>query len=169
MGSKKWWQKAVFYQIYPRSFADSTNNGIGDLQGIIKRLGYLQELGIDAIWFSPFFASPQKDFGYDISDFKAINPEYGKMKDFEELLEKAHSLQIKIILDMVLNHTSDEHPWFLESRSSKINPKRDWYVWRKGREKNQSKPPNNWKAVIGGSAWEWDEYTQEYYLHQCPA
>ncbi|MFX1518279.1 MAG: alpha-amylase family glycosyl hydrolase, partial [Promethearchaeota archaeon] len=162
----EWWQKAVFYQIYPRSFADSSNNGIGDLRGIIDQLEYLQELGIDAIWFSPFFSSPQKDFGYDISDFREINPEYGTMEDFDELLEKAHSLEIKIILDMVLNHTSDEHPWFLESRSSRINPKRDWYVWRKGSGKNQSKPPNNWKAIIGGSAWEWDEYTQEYYLHQ---
>ena len=166
MEKKKWWQKAVFYQIYPRSFADSTNNGIGDLQGIIKRLNYLQELGIDTIWFSPFFSSPQKDYGYDITDYKAIDPEYGTMKDFEELLEKAHSQDIKIILDMVLNHTSDEHPWFLESRSSKQNPKRDWYIWRKGRGRNQTKPPNNWKAVIGGSAWKWDEQTEEFYLHQ---
>jgi len=166
MDKKKWWQKAVFYQIYPRSFADSTNNGIGDLQGIITRLNYLQELGIDTIWFSPFFSSPQKDYGYDISDYRAIDPNYGTMADFEELLEKAHSLEIKIILDMVLNHTSDEHLWFLESRSSRINPKRDWYIWRKGRGKNQTKPPNNWKAVIGGSAWEWDKHTQEFYLHQ---
>ena len=163
MDKKKWWQKAVFYQIYPRSFADSTNNGIGDLQGIINRLNYLQELGIDAIWFSPFFSSPQKDFGYDISDYRAIDPEYGTMTDFEELLEKAHSLEIKIILDMVLNHTSDKHPWFLESKSNKANPKREWYIWKKGKGK---KPPNNWRAVIGGSAWEWDERTQEYYLHQ---
>lgn len=166
MKSLKWWQKAVFYQIYPRSFADSTNNGIGDLQGIINRLEYLQELGIDAIWLSPFFSSPQKDFGYDVSDYRAIDPEYGSMKDFDELLGKAHSLEIKIILDMVLNHSSDEHPWFLESRSSRKNPKRDWYIWRKGRGRNQTKPPNNWKAIIGGSAWEWDEHTQEYYLHQ---
>ncbi|MFX0204567.1 MAG: alpha-amylase family glycosyl hydrolase [Candidatus Hodarchaeota archaeon] len=166
MGSTKWWQRAVFYQIYPRSFADSINNGIGDLQGIINRLEYLQELGIDAIWFSPFFSSPQKDFGYDISDYRAIDPEYGEMKDFEELLEKAHSLEIRIILDMVLNHTSNEHPWFLESRSSRKNPKRDWYIWREGRGINQTKPPNNWKAIIGGSAWEWDEHTQEFYLHQ---
>jgi glycosidase len=166
VGKKKWWQKAVFYQIYPRSFADSNNNGIGDLQGFIKRLEYLEELGIDAIWFSPFFSSPQKDYGYDISDFRAIDPEYGNMKDFEELLEKAHSLEIKIILDMVLNHTSEEHPWFLESRTSSTNPKRDWYVWRKGRRENHKHPPNNWKAIIGGSAWKWDEHTQEFYLHQ---
>ncbi|UCG02397.1 MAG: alpha-amylase [Candidatus Heimdallarchaeota archaeon] len=166
MEKKKWWQKAVFYQIYPRSFADSNNNGIGDLQGVIERLDYLQELGIDAIWFSPFFSSPQKDFGYDISDYRTIDPGYGTMKDFEELLEKAHSLDIKIILDMVLNHTSDEHPWFLESRSNTTNPKRDWYIWRKGRGKKQDKPPNNWRAVFGGNAWKWDKYTQEYFFHQ---
>ena len=130
MEKEKWWHKAVFYQIYPRSFADSTNNGIGDLQGIIKRLNYLQELGIDAIWFSPFFPSPQEDYGYDISDYKAINPEYGTMTDFDELLAEAHSLDIKIILDMVLNHTSDQHPWFLESRAEIANPKREWYIWK---------------------------------------
>ncbi|UCE12650.1 MAG: alpha-glucosidase [Candidatus Heimdallarchaeota archaeon] len=166
MEKKKWWQKAVFYQIYPRSFADSTNNGIGDLQGIIGKLDYLHDLGIDAIWFSPFFPSPQKDYGYDITDYGAIDPEYGTMSDFEELLEQAHSLEIKVILDMVLNHTSDQHPWFLESRSSSSNAKRDWYVWRKGRGKNGRKPPNNWKAIIGGSVWEGDKTTEEYYLHQ---
>lgn len=162
----KWWQKAVIYQIYPRSFSDSTNNGVGDLQGIIKRLSYLQELGIDAIWFSPFFPSPQEDYGYDISDYGTINPEYGTMADFEELLEKSHSLDIKIILDMVLNHTSDQHPWFLESRANKTNPKRDWYIWKEGRGKRGKKTPNNWKAIIGGSAWEWDNDTQQFYLHQ---
>ncbi|MFX1285650.1 MAG: alpha-glucosidase [Promethearchaeota archaeon] len=165
MKRKKWWQKAVFYQIYPRSFADSTNNGVGDLQGIINRLDYLQELGIDAIWFSPFFPSPQEDYGYDVSDYGAINPEYGTIADFDELLDKAHSLGIKIILDMVLNHTSDQHTWFLESRSSNDNPKRDWYIWKNGRNK-EKKPPNNWKAIIGGSAWEWDKKTQQFYLHQ---
>ncbi|UCG90702.1 MAG: alpha-glucosidase [Candidatus Heimdallarchaeota archaeon] len=165
MEKKKWWHKAVFYQIYPRSFADSTNNGIGDLQGIIKRLDYLQELGIDAIWFSPFFPSPQEDYGYDISDYGTINPEYGTMADFDELLEKTHSLGIKIILDMVFNHTSNKHRWFLESRSDRDNPKRNWYIWREGRKKGK-KTPNNWKAIIGGSAWEWDKKTQQFYLHQ---
>ncbi len=166
MKKEKWWYKAVFYQIYPRSFADSTNNGIGDLQGIINRLDYLQELGIDAIWFSPFFSSPQEDYGYDISDYRAINPEYGTMTEFDELLVEAHSLDIKIILDMVLNHTSDQHPWFLESRAKKINPKREWYIWKEGRGRKGKKSPNNWRAIIGGSAWEWDEHTYQFYLHQ---
>ncbi|MFX0016526.1 MAG: alpha-amylase family glycosyl hydrolase [Promethearchaeota archaeon] len=162
----KWWHKAVFYHIYPRSFADSTNNGIGDLQGIINKLEYLQKLGIDAIWLSPFFPSPQKDYGYDISDYRSINPEYGSMQDFEELLKNVHSLGIKIILDMVLNHTSDEHQWFLESRASRTNPKRDWYIWIEGKGKNGKKPPNNWRSIIGGSAWEWDDQTKQFYLHQ---
>ncbi|MHA1967370.1 MAG: alpha-amylase family glycosyl hydrolase [Candidatus Hodarchaeales archaeon] len=162
----EWWQKAVVYQIYPRSFSDSTNNGIGDLRGIINKLDYIRNLGIDAIWFNPFFPSPQADFGYDISDYEEINPEYGTMDDFDELLNTAHSLNMKIILDMVLNHTSDQHPWFLESRSSKNNSKREWYVWKDGKGKNKRKPPNNWKAVIGGSMWELDEQTDQYYLHQ---
>ncbi len=165
MKNKKWWQKAVFYQIYPRSFADSSNNGIGDLQGIIKQLDYLQELGIDAIWLSPIFPSPQEDYGYDVSDYGTINSEYGTMADFDELLEKTHSLGIKIILDMVLNHTSDQHPWFLEARTDRDNPKREWYIWKNGRNKRK-KPPNNWKSIIGGSAWEWDKKTQQFYLHQ---
>lgn len=163
---KQWWQTAVCYQIYPRSFSDSTNNGIGDLRGIINRLDYLKDLGIDAIWFSPFYPSPQEDFGYDISDFGSINPEYGTMKDFDELIKKSHDSGIKIIMDMILNHTSTLHPWFIESKASKDNPKSDWYVWQDGRGKNVRKPPNNWRAIIGGSAWEWSEEREQFYLHQ---
>jgi len=163
---KQWWQTAVCYQIYPRSFSDSTNNGIGDLRGIINRFDYLKDLGIDAIWFSPFYPSPQQDFGYDISDFGAINPEYGTMNDFDELLEKCHGYGIKVIMDMILNHTSAQHPWFIESKASKDNPKSDWYVWQDGRGKNGRKPPNNWHAMIGGSAWEWSEEREQFYLHQ---
>ena len=163
---KQWWQTAVCYQIYPRSFSDSTNNGIGDLRGIIDRLNYLKDLGIDAIWFSPFYPSPQQDFGYDISDFGAVNPEYGTMKDFDELLKKCHKLGFKVIMDMILNHTSAQHPWFIESKSSKDNPKSDWYVWQDGRGKDGRKPPNNWRAIIGGSAWEWCEEREQFYLHQ---
>ncbi|NHJ87674.1 MAG: alpha-amylase [Asgard group archaeon] len=162
----EWWQKAVFYQIYPRSFYDSTNNGIGDLRGIINKFDYLIELGIDAIWFSPFYPSPQDDFGYDITDFGSINPDYGTMKDFDELLKIAHENDVKIILDMVLNHTSNKHPWFLKSKLDKINDKHDWYVWLDGKGKEGIKAPNNWRALIGGSAWEWSEERQQFYLHQ---
>lgn len=162
----KWWQKAVFYQIYPRSFSDSTNNGIGDLRGIINKLDYLEELGVDGIWFSPFFPSPQEDCGYDITDYGTINPEYGTMKDFDELLKKSHKKGIKIILDIILNHTSAQHPWFLESKKDRTNEKKDWYVWRDGRGKDGKKPPNNWRALIGGSVWEWCEERNQFYLHQ---
>jgi alpha-glucosidase len=164
--SVNWWQKSVFYQIYPRSYCDSTNTGIGDLQGIIQKLPYIKSLGIDAIWISPFYPSPQEDFGYDITNFIEINPEYGTMNDFDELLQTGKDLELKLILDMVLNHTSHRHEWFIESKSDKENLKRDWYIWRKGRGPNGDKPPNNWKAIIGGSAWEWDEETREFYLHQ---
>ncbi len=162
----KWWQKAVFYQIYPRSFSDSTNTGVGDLRGIINKLDYLKELGIDGIWISPFFPSPQEDCGYDITDFGSVNPEYGTMKDFEELLKKSHKNDIKIILDIILNHTSAQHPWFLESKKDQTNEKKDWYVWRDGRGKSGKKPPNNWNSMIGGSAWEWCEERKQFYLHQ---
>ncbi|MFX1255765.1 MAG: alpha-amylase family glycosyl hydrolase [Promethearchaeota archaeon] len=158
-----WWKTAVFYQIYPRSYADSTGNGIGDLRGIINRFSHIEKLGIDAIWFSPFFNSPQKDFGYDISDYKSINPEYGSMADFDELLQLAHKKGIKIVLDMVLNHTSDQHTWFLESRKSKDNTYRDWYIWRDGKGR---KPPNNWNSAFGGSAWAYDEQTGQWYYHR---
>ncbi|MHA1444838.1 MAG: alpha-amylase family glycosyl hydrolase [Candidatus Hodarchaeales archaeon] len=161
-----WWKKSVFYQIYPRSYNSSTNTGIGDLQGIIQRLPYLKNLGIDALWVSPFYPSPQEDFGYDITNFIDINPEYGSMKDFDELLQSVKDLGLKLILDMVLNHTSHRHKWFVESKSDKNNSKREWYVWRKGCGSKGDKPPNNWKSIIGGSAWEWDEETKEFYLHQ---
>lgn len=164
-----WWKKAVFYQIYPRSFMDSDNDGIGDLQGILTKLDYLNNgtpdsLGIDAIWFSPFFKSPDYDYGYDISDYRAIDPRYGSLDDLQQLLEEAHKRNIKVILDLVVNHTSHLHPWFLESRSSRENPKRDWYIWKDGRN-NKNKPPNNWRNHFFGPAWTWDEMTEQYYLH----
>lgn len=162
MPDLKWWQKAVFYQIYPRSFADSNGDGIGDLPGIIDRLDYLKDLGVDAIWLSPHFPSPQFDCGYDISNYTDVAPEYGDLDTFQRLLEEAHSRDIRLILDLVLNHTSDLHPWFLESRSSLDNPKRDWYVWRDGKG---SDPPNNWYSAFGGSAWEYDPHTGQYYYH----
>ena len=164
--NSNWWEKSVFYQIYPRSYYDSSNTGIGDLQGIIQKLPYLKDLGIDALWLSPFYKSPQEDFGYDIADFYNINPEYGTMKDFDELILTIKDLELKIIMDMVLNHTSHKHKWFVESKSDLHSSKRDWYIWRKGCGFKGDKPPNNWKSIIGGSAWEWDKETKEFYLHQ---
>ena len=165
---KEWWKKAVFYQIYPRSFKDSSGNGIGDLQGIIEKLDYLNDgteksLGIDAIWFSPFFVSPQKDYGYDIADYCSINPEYGTMDDYDQLVTECHRRGIRVMLDLVVNHTSEDHEWFKQSRSSIDNPYRDWYIWKNGRRKN--KPPNNWKSLFAGSAWTKDHTTGQYYLH----
>lgn len=165
----EWWKSAVFYQIYPRSFYDTMGNGIGDLQGIIEKLNYLNDgspnsLSIDAIWLCPFYVSPDLDFGYDIADYCNVATCYGSLEDFDRLLEKAHNKNIKVILDLVLNHTSDQHKWFVESRSSRDNPKRDWYVWRDGRGPG-NKPPNNWKNNFFGSAWAWDERTGQYYLH----
>mgnify|MGYP000901831391 CR=1 FL=1 len=165
--NKPWWQSGVIYQIYPRSFQDNNQDGIGDLRGIISRLDYLndgtkQSLGIDAIWLSPIFPSPMVDFGYDISDYQDIDPLFGSKDDFCELLYEAHRRNIKILLDLVINHTSDQHPWFIESRSSKENPKRDWYIWHPGKK---GKAPNNWFSAFElKSAWWWDEKTQEYYL-----
>ncbi|MDZ4132224.1 MAG: alpha-amylase family glycosyl hydrolase, partial [Dethiobacteria bacterium] len=164
-----WWKKAVFYQIYPRSFMDSNDDGIGDLAGIISHLDYLNDgttnsLGIDAIWFSPFFTSPDYDYGYDIADFCAIDPRYGTISDFDHLLEEAHKRDIKIMLDLVVNHTSHLHPWFLESRSSRDNPRRDWYIWRDGQGRGK-RLPNNWRNNFFGSAWTWDELSGQYYLH----
>ena len=159
----QWWQTGIIYQVYPRSFQDSNGDGIGDLKGIIERLDYLDWLGINAIWISPIYPSPMADFGYDISDYTGIHPLFGTMKDFEELLHKAHEKNIKIILDLVPNHSSHEHPWFIESRSSKTNPKRDWYIWKD--PKPDGSVPNNWLSVFGGSAWEWDETTGQYYYH----
>lgn len=160
--NRKWWHRSVVYQIYPRSFYDSNGDGIGDLRGIIEKLDYLSELGIDVIWLSPVFPSPNDDNGYDISDYKNIMEEYGTLKDMEELLVKANHKNIKILMDLVANHTSDEHQWFIESRKSKDNPYRDYYIWR---DAVDGKEPNDLGSVFSGSAWEWDEITGQYYLH----
>ncbi|MEA3341337.1 MAG: alpha-glucosidase, partial [Chloroflexota bacterium] len=170
MEELKWWQKAVFYQIYPRSFADGIGDGIGDFHGMIDRLDYLQDLGIDALWLSPHYPSPFFDCGYDIADYTGVAPEYGSLADFERFLEGAHRRGIRVILDMVLNHSSDQHPWFIESRSSRDNPKRDWYVWRDGKDGGPvlsvaEGPPSNWYSGFGGSAWEYDPTTDQYYYH----
>ncbi|MEW6526507.1 MAG: alpha-glucosidase [Spirochaetota bacterium] len=159
---KVWWKHGVIYQIYPRSFKDSNNDGIGDINGITGLLDYLQDLGIDGIWLSPIYRSPMYDFGYDVSDYCDIDPVFGTMRDFKRLVKEAEKRNIAIIMDMVFNHTSHLHPWFLESRSSKDNSKRDWYIWHPGKK---GKVPNNWMAAFGGSAWEWDPLTKEYYLH----
>lgn len=159
----QWWQNGIIYQVYPRSFQDSNGDGVGDLKGIIQRLDYLQWLGITAIWISPIFPSPMADFGYDISDYTGIDPLFGNMEDFDELLKEIHQRGMKLILDLVPNHTSEQHPWFLESKSSKDNPKRDWYIWKDPCP--DGAPPNNWLAMFGGSAWEWDEATCQYYYH----
>ena len=159
-----WWRDGVIYQIYPRSFADSNGDGIGDLPGITGKLDYLADLGVDAIWLSPINPSPDKDFGYDVADYKGIDPKYGTMADFEELVKQAHERKIRVILDLVMNHTSDQHPWFVESRSSKDNPKRDWYLWRTS-PKGKNEPPNNWQSIFGGKAWDYDEKTGEWYYH----
>ena len=157
-----WWTNAVVYQIYPRSFADSNGDGIGDLAGIESKLDYLVDLGVDVLWLSPIYRSPQDDNGYDISDYRDIDPMFGTLADFDRLLAAVHERGMKLIMDLVVNHTSDEHPWFMESRSSPDNPKRDWYWWRTGRDDG---PPNNWGSIFSGSAWEYDDLTGEYYLH----
>lgn len=159
---QKWWQTAVIYQIYPRSFQDSNGDGIGDLRGIINRLDYLQELGITAIWLSPVYQSPNDDNGYDISDYQAIMPEFGTMEDMGELIEQAGQRDIKIIMDLVVNHTSDEHKWFIESRKSKDNPYRDYYIWR---DPLNNDVPNSLRSTFSGSAWEYDAESNQYYLH----
>ncbi len=161
--NRTWWKEAVIYQIYPRSFMDSNGDGIGDLQGISSRLDYLKDLGIDVIWLSPVYKSPNDDNGYDISDYQDIMDEFGTMEDFDALLAAAHARGIKIVMDLVVNHTSDEHRWFVESRSSKDNAYRDYYIWREG--KDAQTPPNNWGSCFGGSAWQYDEKTDMYYLH----
>jgi len=161
--SPAWWQTGVIYQIYPRSFQDSNGDGVGDLRGIIRRLAYLAGLGVDAIWISPIFVSPMADFGYDIADYTDIDPLFGTLEDFDDLLAAAHQLGLKVILDFVPNHTSDRHPWFLESRSSRDNPKRDWYIWRDPAP--DGGPPNNWLSEFGGGAWEYDAATGQYYYH----
>ncbi|MDK2563420.1 alpha-glucosidase [Romboutsia sedimentorum] len=159
---KKWWKEAVAYQIYPRSFMDNNNDGIGDLKGIISKLDYLKNLGIDVIWICPMYKSPNDDNGYDISDYKDIMNDFGNMDDFNTLLNEVHKRKMRLIIDLVVNHTSDEHPWFIESKSSKDSLKRDWYIWRDGKD---NKEPNNWESIFKGSAWEYDENTKQYFLH----
>ena len=158
-----WWQHAVFYEIYPRSFADSNNDGIGDLNGITSKMNYLHDLGVDAIWISPCFPSPQVDFGYDVSDYENIDPMYGTLADFDRMVSESKKHNVRIILDFVVNHTSDQHPWFLDSKSSRTAPHRDWYIWRDG--KGPGQPPNNWISTFGGSAWKFDPATNQYYYH----
>jgi alpha-glucosidase len=166
---RDWWKNAVIYEIYPRSFQDSNEDGIGDLNGITQRLDYLKELGIDAIWLSPCYPSPQVDFGYDISDYKNIDPQYGTLKDFDRLVAEAEKRHIRILMDMVMNHTSDKHEWFIQSRSSRDNPYRNWYMWHDGKGEtatDKGEVPNNWQSDFGHSAWEWDEKTRQYYYHK---
>lgn len=160
---EKWWKNAVVYQIYPRSFKDSNADGIGDLEGIYEKLDYLAELGIDVIWMSPVYKSPNDDNGYDISDYQDIMEDFGTMKDFDRVLEKAHRLNIKIMMDLVVNHTSDEHRWFIESKKSKQNQYHDYYIWAD--PDSNGKPPNRWKSCFSGSAWEYVESVGQYYLH----
>ena len=158
-----WWRGAVIYQIYPRSFQDSNGDGIGDLAGIINRLPYVASLGVDAIWISPFFPSPMLDFGYDVMHYRDVDPMFGTLADFDALIERAHDLRLRVMIDLVISHTSDQHRWFRESRSSQDNPRADWYVWADA--KPDGTPPNNWLSIFGGSAWEWDGERMQYYLH----
>lgn len=158
-----WWQRGVIYQVYPRSFMDSNGDGVGDLTGLIARLDYLRWLGVDALWISPIYPSPMRDFGYDVSDYTAIHPVFGTLQDFDRLIGEAHARNLKVILDFVPNHTSEQHPWFVESRSSRDNPKRDWYIWHA--PDSHGGPPNNWISCFGGSGWEYDPQTEQYYYH----
>ncbi|EAB6718081.1 alpha-glucosidase, partial [Salmonella enterica subsp. enterica] len=158
-----WWRGAVIYQIYPRSFQDSDGDGVGDIKGILQRLPYVADLGVDAIWISPFFQSPMKDFGYDVSDYRAIDPLFGSLADFDALIAEAHRLGLKVMIDGVISHTSDQHPWFIESRAARDNAKADWYVWADPQP--DGSPPNNWLSVFGGPAWQWDTRRLQYYLH----
>ncbi|MDW6020990.1 alpha-glucosidase family protein [Mesorhizobium sp. BAC0120] len=162
-GNPAWWRGSVIYQVYPRSFQDTTGDGTGDLSGITARLPYIASLGVDAIWLSPFFKSPMADMGYDVSDYEAVDPLFGTLEDFDGLVAEAHRLNLKVIIDQVLSHSSDQHPWFRESRSSRDNPKADWYVWAD--PKPDGTAPNNWLSVFGGPAWEWDGTRKQYYLH----
>ena len=161
--AQSWWRHAVIYEVYPRSFADSNNDGVGDLNGIASKLDYLEALGVNAIWITPCYPSPQKDFGYDVSDYTNIDPMYGTLADFEQLVVKARQHHIRVLMDFVLNHTSDQNPWFLDSRSSRSAAHRDWYIWRDG--KGPGQPPNNWQSDFGGSTWTWDPKTSQYYYH----
>ncbi|MEN9550248.1 MAG: Oligo,6-glucosidase 1 [Pseudomonadota bacterium] len=161
--NNNWWRGGVIYQIYPRSFADSNGDGVGDLPGITKHLDYVAKLGADAVWLSPIFKSPMKDFGYDVSDYCDVDPLFGTLDDFRTMVNKAHELGLRVMIDQVLSHTSDQHPWFAESRASRNNPKADWYVWADA--KDDGNPPNNWLSIFGGSAWQWDTRRRQYYLH----
>jgi glycosidase len=163
MRPSHWWQTGVVYQVYPRSFGDSDGDGVGDLEGIRRHLDYLEWLGVDAVWISPFYRSPMKDFGYDVADYTDVDPLFGNLAAFDRLLADAHARGLRVIVDYVPNHTSDQHPWFAESRSSRTSPRRDWYVWRD--PKPDGSPPNNWISVFGGSAWAWDEASGQFYLH----
>jgi alpha-glucosidase len=162
-GPAEWWRGAVVYQVYPRSFADTDGDGVGDLRGVLDHLDHIASLGVDAVWLSPFFASPMKDFGYDVSDYRAVDPVFGDLADFDALIAKAHGLGLKIIIDLVFAHTSDEHPWFHESRQSRANARADWYVWADA--KPDGTPPSNWQSVFGGPAWTWDARRGQYYMH----
>lgn len=158
-----WWRGAVIYQIYPRSYQDTNDDGVGDLAGITKRLAYIADLGVDAIWISPFYTSPMADFGYDVADYTAVDPIFGTLADFDALIDEAHRLGLRVLIDLVLSHSSDRHPWFVESRASHDNDKADWYVWADA--KPDGSPPNNWLSVFGGPAWEWESHRRQYYLH----
>jgi alpha-glucosidase len=160
---REWWHGAVIYQVYPRSFADSNGDGIGDLPGITAKLDYIARLGVDCFWVAPFFKSPMKDFGYDVSDYCGVDPMFGTIEDFERMMQRANELGVKVMIDQVFSHTSDQHPWFKESRSSRDNPKADWFVWAES--KPDGSPPNNWLSVFGGSAWQWDTGRCQYYMH----
>src|SRR5512147_3246139 len=161
--AEPWWKSAVIYQIYPRSFCDTDGDGVGDLEGIRRRLDHLVWLGVDAIWLSPFYPSPMRDFGYDVADYCDVDARFGTLADFDRLLADAHARGIRVVLDWVPNHTSDQHPWFVEARASRASARRDWYVWRDG---TPDQPPNNWHAALGGGpAWTWDAATAQWYLH----
>ena len=163
MKKNNWWRGAVIYQIYPRSFLDTNGDGVGDLPGIVEKLDYIAGLGVDAIWISPFFKSPMADFGYDIADYRDVDPLFGTLADFDRLIERAHALSLKVMIDQVVSHTADTHAWFQESRASRDNPRADWYVWADAQP--DGSPPNNWLSVFGGSSWQWDTRRRQYYLH----
>ena len=167
MATAPWWRGAVIYQIYPRSFLDTNGDGVGDLPGIIARLDHVASLGVDAIWVSPFFTSPMADYGYDIADFRDVDPMFGTLADFDRLLAQAHARGIRVMIDQVLSHSSDQHPWFTESRASRDNPRADWYVWAD--PKPDGTPPNNWLSIFGGGAWTWEPRREQYYCTtSCP-
>ncbi|MCG8444018.1 MAG: alpha-amylase family glycosyl hydrolase, partial [Caulobacterales bacterium] len=160
---RAWWKGATIYQIYPRSFCDRSGDGVGDLGGIADKLDHVAALGVDAVWLSPFFTSPMKDFGYDVSDYRGVDPLFGTLEDFRALLERAHALGLRVLIDQVWSHTSDQHAWFAESRASRDGAKADWYTWADA--KPDGTPPNNWQSVFGGTAWTWDTRREQYYLH----